>query len=306
MAKYKKKRARELKHDKFRDTTMGLVDRASHGMEGKGRKILYALGALVAAGLIIWGVTAWRGSKAAEESHALGRAIKVMETTVVAEPVPGSTTPSFRTEKERAQKAVEEFQKVAQTYGGSTGERARYFAATQQLLLDRAKGASELEALTKSSDADVSALAKFALGQAKEGDGKYEEAAALYGDLVETERHDHHARHGQPAPGNRLFKARQEAGGRRHSLQDRRDGAPGQRQGRQARAPVGRRAHGRAGVGKGRPGPLRPTDAASPAGQSTNVKQNTGVRIQESGVRSRNKNRSQKVKLKRLFFSPDS
>ena len=29
MAKYKKKRARELKHDKFRDTTMLLADRMS-------------------------------------------------------------------------------------------------------------------------------------------------------------------------------------------------------------------------------------------------------------------------------------
>ena len=184
MATYKKKRARELKHDKFRDTTMGLVDRASHRMEGKGRKILYALGALVVAGLVIWGVTAWRASKAAEASQALGRAIKVAETPVVAEPVPGSTAPSFRTEKERAQKAVEEFQKVAQNYGGSTGEYARYFAATQQLTLDRAKGAGELEALIKSSDGDVSALARFALAQVREGDGKYEEAAALYSDLA--------------------------------------------------------------------------------------------------------------------------
>ncbi|HEY0379102.1 MAG TPA: hypothetical protein VGC87_19455 [Pyrinomonadaceae bacterium] len=184
MAKYKKKRARELKHDKFRDTTMGLVDRASHQMEGQGRKILYALGALAVIGLVVWGVSAWRASKAAQASQALGHAIKISETLVVAEPVPGSTLPSFRTDKERAQKAVEEFQKVAQNYGGSTGEYARYFAATQQLILDRARGASELEALTKSGDAEVSVLAKFALAQAREGDGKYEEAAALYGDLA--------------------------------------------------------------------------------------------------------------------------
>jgi hypothetical protein len=184
VAKYKKKRARELKHDKFRDTTMGLVDRASHKVEGQGRRILYVLGALAVIGLAVWGFTAWRASKAAQASQALGRGIKIMDTPVVAEPVPGSNLPSFRTEKERAQKAVEEFQKVAQNYGGSTGEYARYFAATQQLLLDRARGTSELEALTKSGDAEVSALAKFALAQAKEGDGKYDEAAALYSDLA--------------------------------------------------------------------------------------------------------------------------
>ncbi len=184
MAKYKKKRARELKHDKFRDTTMGLVDRASHRMEGKGRRVLYALAALAVAALVVWGFTSWRRSKAAEASQALGRAIKIVDTPVIAEAVPGATGPSFRTEKERAQRAVEEFQKVAQKYGGSTGEYARYFSATQQLLLDRGKGASELEALTKSGDADVSALARFALAQAREADGKYDEAATLYSDLV--------------------------------------------------------------------------------------------------------------------------
>ncbi len=184
MAKYKKKRARELKHDKFRDTTMGLVDRAAHRMEGRGRKVLYALGAIVAIGLIAWGVKAWQGSKADKASLALGRAMQVMETPVVATPVPGSTAPSFRTEKERAQKAAEEFQKVAASYGGSTGEYARYLAAANQLVLDRAKATAELDALTRSGYQEVSTLAKFALAQAKEGDAKYDEAAALYTDLA--------------------------------------------------------------------------------------------------------------------------
>ncbi|MDT4896552.1 MAG: hypothetical protein QOH25_1629 [Acidobacteriota bacterium] len=184
MAKYKKKRARELRHDKFRDTTMGLVDRAAHRMEGKGRRFLYVLGALIAIGLLTWGIMAWRGNKANEARLALGRAIKIAEAPVVATPVPGSTAPSFRTEKERSQKAVEEFQKVAASYGGTTGEHARYFAATYQLHLDRAKGMTELDALTRSSDAEVSALARFALAQAKEGDAKYDEAAALYTELA--------------------------------------------------------------------------------------------------------------------------
>lgn len=184
MAKYKKKRARQLQHDKFRDTTMGLVDRAAHGMEGKGRKFLYGLGALLAIGLIAWGVMVWRGSKADDARLALGRAIKIAETPVVATPVPGSTTPSFRSEKERAQKAVEEFQKVAANYSGSTGEYARYFAAANQLNLDRAKGEAELDALTKSGEPEVSTLAKFALAQAKEGDAKFDEAATLYTELA--------------------------------------------------------------------------------------------------------------------------
>lgn len=184
MAKYKKKRARELRHDKFRDTTMSYVDRAAHKLEGKGRTILYGIAALILIGLIAWGVMAWRGKKTDEASLALGQAIKTMQAPIMATPIPGSTAPSFRTEKERAQKALEEFQKVAASYGGSTGEMARYFAATNQLVLDREKGMTELDALTKSSNQDVAALSKFALAQAKETAGKLDEAAALYSDLA--------------------------------------------------------------------------------------------------------------------------
>ena len=184
MAKYKKKRARQLQHDKFRDTTMGYVDRVAHGLQGKGRKILYGVGALVAIGLIVWAVMAWRGSRNEQASRALGDAIKIMQTPVVATPVPGSPEQSFSTAKERAQKAYEAFQKVAANYSGSTREYARYFAATNQLLLDPAKAMAELQALTGSSEADVAVLSKFALAQAKEGDGKLQEAAALYKELA--------------------------------------------------------------------------------------------------------------------------
>jgi hypothetical protein len=184
VAKYKKKRARELKHDKFRDTTMGLVDRAANRLEGKGRTILYGIGAVIAVALIAWAFMAWRGSKNEEASQALGRAIRIAETPVVTSPVPGSTAPTFTSEKERAQKAFDEFQKVAQKYGGTTREYARYLAATQQLFLDRGKAISELDALAKGGEQEVSTLAKFALAQAKEADVKYDEAAALYNDLV--------------------------------------------------------------------------------------------------------------------------
>src|SRR4051812_15490483 len=184
VAKYKKKRARELKHDKFRDATMGVVDRAAHKLEGSGRKILYGLGAIVLIGLIAWAVMAWRGSRNDEASLALGRAIKTAQAPIVATPVPGSTEPSFKTEKERAQKAVEEFQKVAASYSGSTGEYARYMAAANQVTLDREKGIAELDALTKSSNKEVAVLSKYALAQAKEAAGKLEEAAPLYSEIA--------------------------------------------------------------------------------------------------------------------------
>src|SRR3954447_23828700 len=104
VAKYKK-RMKELKEDKFQKRTLGYVDRTAHKLEGSGRKILYGLGALVLIGLVAWGVKAWMGSRNDEASLALGRAIKTTQAPIVATPVPGSTEPSFKTEKERAQKA---------------------------------------------------------------------------------------------------------------------------------------------------------------------------------------------------------
>ena len=46
MAKYKKKRARELKHDKFRDAAMKAFEDLGERLEGKGRAILYGIGGL--------------------------------------------------------------------------------------------------------------------------------------------------------------------------------------------------------------------------------------------------------------------
>ena len=48
MARTTKKRAKQLKHDKFRDTTFSLYDRLSHRVEGRERTVIYALAGVVA------------------------------------------------------------------------------------------------------------------------------------------------------------------------------------------------------------------------------------------------------------------
>lgn len=184
MAKYNKKRARELKHDKFRDTTMGLFDRIGDRLEGKGRTILYGLAAIVALGIIA-GLWSWRSERKSDEARrALGRAIEITTAPVTPSPSPGSTALSFPSEKDRAQRAIEEFQKVANKYSGTTRENAEYFIATNRLTVDHDKGISELEALTKSSDDKIATLAKFALAQTREADGQYDAAAAIYSELA--------------------------------------------------------------------------------------------------------------------------
>ena len=184
MAKYNKKRARELQHDKFRDTTMSLVDRVLNRLEGQGRMILYVLGGIIVVGLLIIFLLKWNNRKTDEAQQALGRAIDISTATVSAGATQTGSDPVFTNDRDRAQRAIQEFEKVAAKYGDPYRSEANYLKATNELVIDRQKGMTELAALGNSGVYEVAALSKFALAQAKESDGKYDEAAQLYQDLV--------------------------------------------------------------------------------------------------------------------------
>ena len=183
MAKYKKKRARELKHDRFRDTTMLLADRLGEKVAGRGRQILYGLVALVAIAAVTYGVIRWRHKHSDEAEAAMGRAIIINGAEISPAPVPGSRDPVFGSQQERSQRAIEEFEKIAAKYGEPYRSEARYFIATNELVTDRAKGETSLQALSQGSG-EIALLAKFALGQAKEADGNLDEAARLFGEIA--------------------------------------------------------------------------------------------------------------------------
>jgi len=184
VAKYTKKRARELQHDRFRDTTMSLLDRLGNLLEGRGKQILYGLGGLVLAILIVILFVKWNGRKNDEARQALGRAITIATTPISTAASPDSTGTSFSSEQERAQKAIAESEKVAAKYGEPYRTEARYFIAVNRLALDRPKAMAELAELGNSSIREIAALSKFALAQAKESDGKLDEAAQLYSELA--------------------------------------------------------------------------------------------------------------------------
>lgn len=163
---------------------MQIMDRIGDRLEGKGSTILYAIGGVILVALLVSLAVRWSNRKTDEARDALGRAITIASTPVSPTPSPGSTAPSFSSEQERAQKAIEEFQKVAAKFGDPYRSEARYFIATNLLSVDRNKGISDLGELARSSNQDVAALSKFALAQAREGDGKLEEAAAMYRELA--------------------------------------------------------------------------------------------------------------------------
>jgi hypothetical protein len=164
---------------------MGLYERISPRIEGRGRTILYAIGGAVALVALLIVFSWWRESRADEARNALGKAIETADAPVVTgTPQPDETGPTFKSEQERAQHAVEEFRKVQQTYGSPYSDIARYFAAANLVTIDRDKGLSELDAVSKSGNDEVAARAKFAIAQAREAGGEYDAAAPIYQELL--------------------------------------------------------------------------------------------------------------------------
>lgn len=184
MAKYKKKRARELQHDRFRDTTMGLLDRLGNLLEGRGKQILYGLGGLIVLFLIVIVAMRWSARKNDEARQALGRGIEIVNGSIGSTTATNTPGKTYASEQERATAAIAEFEKVAAKYGDPYQSEARYFIGTSRLALDRDKAMAELDELGKKGTPEIAALAKFALAQAKESDGKLDDAAKYYSEVA--------------------------------------------------------------------------------------------------------------------------
>jgi len=185
LAKYKKKRARELKHDRFRDTTMLLADRLAERAAGRGRQILYGLAAIVIIAAAAYGIVRWRHKHAEEAQQAMGRAITINDAEISSSPAPGSHDPVFSTPQERSERAIQEFEKVAAKYGEPYRSEARYFIVTNKLVTDRATAETELQSMSQGSS-EIAILARFALAQTKESDGNLDEAARLYSEVAKA------------------------------------------------------------------------------------------------------------------------
>lgn len=155
-------------------------------LEGKGKTILYGIGAILVISILVFLFMRWnRGSEAAAQL-ALGKAIETSQLQVTDTPPVDSTVKTFKTEKERAEAAIAEFQAVADKFGGDVGEKARYFIATNRLMVDRPAAIAELEALA-SAGTPTGKMAKFALAQTRVDDGKLDEAVTIYQGLLALE-----------------------------------------------------------------------------------------------------------------------
>jgi tetratricopeptide (TPR) repeat protein len=179
-------KSKERYRDEFQSAVGGKVETISKKFEGKGKNILYAIAAVAVLAVLIGIFYAWNKRSNAQAQAAIGKAIETSTAQISDTPPPaGSTAKTFKTEKERSEAAITEFQAVADKFGGDVGEKAKYFVAVNKLKLpdQRQNGVQELEALASSSD-EVGKVSKFALAHAKADDGKFDEAVALYQELI--------------------------------------------------------------------------------------------------------------------------
>ena len=169
--------------DKFQTNVNRKIEDVSRNFEGKGKNVLYGIAAIAVLAALIGIFALWNRRSDATAQTALGKAIETSQAQVTDQPAPPpSTAKTFKTEKERAEASIAEFQAVADKFGGNVGDKAKYFIAVNRLSVDRAAGIAELDALSKSNN-EVGKLSKFALAQAKAGDGKFDESVALYQEL---------------------------------------------------------------------------------------------------------------------------
>ncbi len=170
--------------NRFQQEVGERLDDAGKKLEGKGKTILYGIAALIVLLILIGVFVRWSRHANADAEAALGKAIDVAGSPVSdTAPPEGSTQRTFKTEKERADAAIPEFQAVVDKFGGAVGEKAKYFIAVNNLMSDRQAGIQQLEALTV-SNSDVGKLAKFALAQTRVADNRLDDAVALYQELA--------------------------------------------------------------------------------------------------------------------------
>ncbi|HEV7699103.1 MAG TPA: hypothetical protein VGO43_02640 [Pyrinomonadaceae bacterium] len=170
--------------DPFQQQVVPRLEQAGKKLEGKGKTILYGIAAIVVLIIIAALVMRWNSRSGGAAQAALGKAIETSQAQVTDAPQPAtSTQKTYKTEKERAETAIAQFQNVVDQYGGAAADKARYFIATNKLFVDRQAAIQELEGIANGSS-DTAKLAKFALAQTRVDDNRLDDAATLYQELA--------------------------------------------------------------------------------------------------------------------------
>jgi tetratricopeptide (TPR) repeat protein len=178
----------QLKHDEFKDTLVQVEEYfKKHYKEILNVSIVLVVVVGLAAGLKYY-----TDRQEAAANADLGEALATFRA-YVGQPTPGQSDPgaaTYSTAQEKYRKALLQFDAILDKYKVRPRPKAvaiaRYQAGVCQALLDDHTGAIQtLREASKDHDAEIAAMAKFALAGELAKSGKIPEAAQIYQQLVD-------------------------------------------------------------------------------------------------------------------------
>ena len=177
----------QLKQDRFSRTTIDVAERTVHwSAEHQNKLIVVAVIMLVLAAIVSggWYYLSQQDQKASVE---FTRAIRTLDTPVRPPNMPPQPdNPSFASSKERAAAAHKQFQEIADKYPHThAADFAHYFLGlTSADLGDNAAAERELQQVASYHNADLSALARFALASVYRNTNRDKQAIDIYKQLI--------------------------------------------------------------------------------------------------------------------------
>jgi TolA-binding protein len=173
----------ELKKDEFGAQLGAGLDYFMHHK----RPLLKWIGIVAGVVVVVFAVLLFVRHRNAAAADAFGTALDTYHAQVTAEPPKDSTAKTFKTDKERLEASISEFNKVAEEHGGTGSAKwAKYYVALANIELEKyADAEKELQSLANEGNADLSSSAKLALAGAYEKQNKRTEAEKLLKEIIE-------------------------------------------------------------------------------------------------------------------------
>ena len=180
---------RQLKQDKFSRTTIQVAEQTVHwSVEHKSKIVVGAIVAVVVISALLGG---WYYLEQQEEKASVdfSQAVQTMNTPIrPAGMPPQPNDPSFASVTERATEAHKQFQALVDKYPRTrSADFGHYFlGVTSASLGDNVAAERELKTVAGYHNADLSSLAKMALGSLYRDTNRSQDAITLYKQLMQS------------------------------------------------------------------------------------------------------------------------
>lgn len=178
----------QLKHNEFKDSIASLEEYFKHHY----KEVITAAVIIVAVVGLAGGLKYYTDRQEAGANADLGEAPTTFRASV-GQPTPGQNDPegaAYPTAQDKYKKALQQFQAIPDKYKMVPRPKAvaiaQYQAGVCQSLLGDHSGAIQtLTEISQSGDAEIAAMAKFALAGELASSGKTPEAVKLYQELAD-------------------------------------------------------------------------------------------------------------------------